>query len=215
MSNILVLAAHPDDETLGCGATIKKLSQSSNNIHLMTFADGESGRRNADGKRSKVLDSVCQKLGINSYKAFDFPDNKMDSVPLLDICQEIEDNVPFTPDMILTHWIHDLNVDHSIVARVTATVFRPQLANKNVILSYFVPSSSDYNPFNTFDGSYYVDVSSTYKDKLDCLKTIYGKEMRQYPHSRSLDNIENIMKVWGSEVGHMYCEKFKFIRGVA
>ena len=213
---VLILAAHPDDETLGCGATIKKLSDDGDNfIKLITFTDGESSRDNNETtvNRNTFLDKVCKMLGINEYVCGDFPDNKMDSVPLLDLCKFVEKNVDFEPDLIFTHHRNCNNIDHELVYRATITVFRPQYGKKMKILSYFVPSSTDYNPFNDFRGNIYYDVKETIHTKLDCLK-IYDKEMRPYPHTRSFENVSNLAKVWGAEVGLPYAEKFELVREI-
>jgi LmbE family N-acetylglucosaminyl deacetylase len=211
--NILVLAAHPDDETLGCGATIARLSSEGNNVQLLTFTDGV-GSRGETGNRNNVLGLVQNTLGLSNYSYGSFPDNKMDSIPLLDICKFIEDNVTIKPDIIFTHHTNCLNIDHQIVYRATLTAFRPQLGDDIKIYSYYVPSSTDYNPNNNFNGNVYFDVSA-YKDvKLNCLRGCYAEEMREYPHTRSYENIENLMKVWGSEVGLKYAEKFQLIREI-
>ena len=94
------------------------------------------------------------------------------------------------------------------------TVFRPQNGGKTKIYSYYVPSSTDYNPLNNFVGNVYVDVENYKNVKLDCLRKCYSEEIREYPHSRSYTNIENLMKVWGSEVGLKFAEKFQLIREI-
>lgn len=211
--NVLVLAAHPDDETLGCGATIARLSDEGYSVQLLTFTDGV-GSRGENSNRNDVLKSVQNVLGLSSYSYGNFPDNKMDSVPLLDVCKFIENNVTTTPDIIFTHHRGCLNVDHQIVYKATLTAFRPQLGNNTKILSYYVPSSTDYNIMNFFLGNVHYNVVN-YKDiKLKCLKECYDKEMRKYPHTRSYENVENLMKVWGSEVGLEYAEKFELVRQV-
>ena len=211
--NVLVLAAHPDDETLGCGATIARLSDEGYSVQLLTFTDGV-GSRGENSNRNDVLKSVQNVLGLSSYSYGNFPDNKMDSVPLLDVCKFIENNVTTTPDIIFTHHRGCLNVDHQIVYKATLTAFRPQLGNNIKILSYYVPSSTDYNIMNFFLGNVHYNVVN-YKDiKLKCLKECYDKEMRKYPHTRSYENVENLMKVWGSEVGLKYAEKFELVRQV-
>ena len=211
--NILVLAAHPDDETLGCGATIAKLADEGNNVNLLTFTDGV-GSRGDDGDRNDILGVVQNILGLSSYSYGSFPDNKMDSIPLLDICKFIEENVDYKPDIIFTHHPDCLNIDHRTVYQATLTAFRPQMGDDVKIYSYYVPSSTDYNPLKNFVGNVYHNVVD-YKDiKLECLKKCYNEEMREYPHTRSYENIENLMKVWGSEVGLEYAEKFQLIREV-
>ena len=98
--NILVLAAHPDDETLGCGATIARLSSEGNRVHLMTFTDGVSAREGTEFQnRNAKLEKVSEILGLNSYIAADFPDNQLDAVPLLEICKFMEKNIPFDPEL--------------------------------------------------------------------------------------------------------------------
>ena len=214
MKNILVLAAHPDDETLGCGATIHRLAQEGNNIGLITFTNGEGARGATKENRNTSLDKVSDILGINSFSYGDFPDNAMDSVPLLDICKFLEYNLTFDPDIIFTHFEGDLNIDHQIVAKATWTVFRPQQGKKHEIYSYFVPSSTDYNPTIDYTAQTYYDLDQKDVDKkMEALK-VYEKEMREYPHTRSFENVENLMKVWGSEVGVKYAEKFKTIRNL-
>lgn len=211
--NVLVLAAHPDDETLGCGATMARLSAEGHSVQLLTFTDGVGARGEVDNRNSK-LDKCAEILGITGYNYGDFPDNRMDSIPLLDICKFIEGSVDFEPDAIFTHHPDCLNVDHSIVYKATVTVFRPQTGNNINIYSYYVPSSTDYNPLSNFVGNTYFDVAA-YKDiKLKCLEECYGEEMRDYPHTRSYQNIENLMKTWGSEVGLEYAEKFQLIRSI-
>ena len=215
--NILVLSAHPDDETLGCGATITRLAQEGAYIKLLTFTDGVSARppkKVPFTNRNQKLFDVCEKLGISDYMYANYPDNRLDIISLLDKTRYIENNTDFTPDIIFTHHPNCLNIDHKHVYEATLTAFRPQQGQKQKILSYYVPSSTDYNPRNDFRGNVYFDVSSTYKTKLECLKENYDEEMREYPHTRSYKNIENLMKVWGSEVGLEYAEKFELIREV-
>ena len=215
--NVLVLAAHPDDETLGAGATIKKLHDNGSNIQLIVFTDGVSARskRNNTESRTQVLSRVSELLGIASYDVGDFPDNKMDTIATLDICKFIENKTPFEPDLILTHDISCLNVDHKKVNEATLTVFRPQWGKKQTILSYFIPSSTDYNFNSKFEGRVYIDVEDTYENKLNCLSEVYPGELRPAPHSRSLENIEMLMRVWGAEVGLRYTEKFNLLMQIS
>ncbi len=212
MKKVLVLAAHPDDETLGCGGTINRLSKEGYQIQLITFTNGESSRGELDKDRNDLLDKVSNKLGIQKFSSADFPDNAMDSIPLINICKFIEAEVNYNPDIIFTHHPEDMNIDHQLVAKATFTVFRPQSGANHQIFSYFVPSSTDYNPtLNLLGHSYFKLLKENLEAKLETLK-IYDNEMRDYPHTRSYKNIENLMRVWGSEVGTEFAEKFLKIR---
>lgn len=212
MKKVLVLAAHPDDETLGCGGTINRLSKEGCQIQLITFTNGESSRGESNKDRNNLLDKVSDKLGIQKFSSGDFPDNAMDSIPLINICKFIEAEVTYNPDIIFTHHPEDMNIDHQLVAKATFTVFRPQSGGKHQIFSFFVPSSTDYNPtLNLVGHSYFKLLKENLEAKLETLK-IYDNEMRNYPHTRSYKNIENLMRVWGSEVGTEFAEKFLKIR---
>ena len=212
--NILVLAAHPDDETLGCGATIHKLASEGHNVELVTFTDGVGSRLNDEKNRNPKLKEVAQILGISKFTSGDFPDNSMDSVPILKLAKFIENNTNDHYDVIFTHHIDDLNIDHQLVTKAALAAFRPQRGLKTKIYSYYVPSSTDYNPLSNFDGiSYFSQGEKNVDAKIRALK-IYDNEMREYPHSRSYENVTNLMKVWGSEVGLLYAEKFKLLREI-
>ena len=212
--NVLVLAAHPDDETLGAGGAIAKLSEAGGNIQLLTFTDGVGARDNQEENRNPSLSKVSKILGITKYSSADFPDNAMDSIYLLELCKFIEQNVETTPDLIFTHNSDDLNIDHQLVFKATLTAFRPQDVNGHQIYSYYVPSSTDYNPLSSFNGFSYFKLTSTeVNKKLQALR-VYDQEMKDFPHSRSYENVENLMKSWGSEAGCRYCEKFQLIREV-
>lgn len=215
---VLILSAHPDDETLGCGATIAKLAQEGAYIKLLTFTDGVSSRppkKVPFSNRNQRLFDVCKKLGISDYMYANYPDNRLDIISLLDKAKYIESNtLDFNPDLIFTHHPGCLNIDHKHVYESTLIAFRPQYGHKQKILAYYTPSSTEYNPQNKFQGNVYYDVSSTYKIKLECLKENYNEEMKPTPHSRSYENVENLMKVWGNEVGLEYAEKFELIREI-
>jgi LmbE family N-acetylglucosaminyl deacetylase len=215
MKNILVLAAHPDDETLGMGGTISRLTSEGHNVRVLTFTDGESSRGTATKNRNPKLKNISDILGISSFESGDFPDNAMDSVPLLELAKFIEFNKGFEPDIVFTHNVSDLNIDHTLVYKATLTAFRPQLGNNMDIYSYFVPSATDYNPNNNFNGNnvYFKLSNEDVSKKLSALK-VYDAEMREYPHTRSYQNITSLINVWGSEVGTQYAEKFKLIRSL-
>lgn len=209
---VAVLAAHPDDETIGPGATLARLADEGHYIKLLTFTDGVSARGPSSKNRNDRLKSVCSHLGVSDYSFANYPDNRMDVVSLLELVKYIEKNINFRPDMVFTHHPDCLNIDHCLVYRATLTAFRPEEGDNIKIYSYHIPSSTDYNPLNNFNANTYFNVSD-YKDvKLECLKKFYPEEMRPTPHSRSYSNIEGLMRTWGHEVGVPYAEKFQLLR---
>lgn len=216
MKNVLILAAHPDDETLGLGGTISRLKREGNFVRLLTFTDGEGARGEATENRNTKLDQIAEILGIDSYHYGDFPDNAMDSVPLLDLAKFIEENRGMEPDVIFTHHEGDLNIDHQLVYRATLTAFRPQSGRSQEIYSYYVPSGTDFNPSNNFGGNnLYIKLDNEdVNKKIEALQ-VYDAEMREYPHTRSYGNVEGLLGVWGCEAGTEYAEKFKVVRQIA
>jgi N-acetylglucosamine malate deacetylase 1 len=217
--NILVLAAHPDDETLGCGGTVAKLSNEGHNIHLITFTDGGSARIAPGDKadRRHTIQHVSELLGIKSYKSFDFPDNAMDTVALIEIIKAIEQythDKDMNPDIVFTHSPYCLNIDHRIVYNATITAFRGLACfNPIKILAYEVPSSSEWNPISNFLPNCYFDITKTLDKKLEALK-IYSDEMRSHPHPRSLENCRRLAMIHGAESGLDAAERFMILREV-
>ena len=213
--NVLVLVAHPDDEALGCGGTIARLASEGASIKLITFTDGISARENGD-RRDQIAKSA-KTLGIEEYLCLDYPDNMMDSIPTLSITREIESFVntrDFMPDIILTHSPWCLNVDHRAVYSATITTFRGlSRFGKIKIMTFEVPSSSEWNPISEFRPNCFYDVSEHVSTKINALEA-YKSEMREPPHPRSIENCLNIMKVNGSSVGLEFAEKFMTVREV-
>ncbi len=211
---ILIIAAHPDDEILGCGGTLARYINEEK--MLITLTDGESARgQNNFNRNIKTSSEICNLLNIKYFEYGSFPDNKMDTISLLEIIKFLEEKtLNFKPDIIFTHHPDCLNIDHSITYRAVITLFRPQSGNTHKILSFMIPSSTDYNPLNNFHGNTYIKLTEEHiLLKRKCLE-VYINEMRKYPHSRSIENIINISRVWGCEVGLEYCEKFQLIRDI-
>jgi len=152
---------------------------------------------------------------MKSMKYFfgNFPDNRMDTVPLLDLCKFIEANAfgDSKPDLIFTHHPNCLNIDHSTVYRATITAFRPQCQDRTTIYSYSVPSSTDYSSSGLASNVYWTLTEEDLNAKIKALEE-YDEEMRTYPHTRSYENVRNLAKVHGSEIGNLLAEKFVLVR---
>ena len=210
MNKILVVAAHPDDEWLGCGGTILKHINDGDEVQTLFISDGYSSRqKNKTKHRNDSTKNIMKEIGANDPVFFDFPDNKLDSVPLLEIIQKIE-NIKsfFDPTEVYTHFFGDLNVDHKITCNAVCTAFRPMPNEQLRQLNHFeVISATDWSLEKTFSPNYFVDISNYYQKKIELL-AFYDEEMRLSPHSRSLSNMKNLASLRGNTVGLNEAEAF-------
>jgi len=210
---ILIIAAHPDDEILGCGGTISKL-KNENYIEALFMTNGVSSRGNDKQqilRRRKACLNLFKHLNLPIPKIFNFPDNEMDKIPLLKIVKKIEQKIKeYKPDTIITHYSHCLNVDHKITYEAVITACRPvnELSVKK-ILSFEIPSSTDWvlHKGKNFQPNYFVDISKHLKNKINLIK-FYKEELRNYPHSRSIAAIKALASVRGVSCGVKYAEGF-------
>lgn len=217
---VLVIAAHPDDEVLGCGGTIARMASEGREVHVLLMADGESARTTSAHKvetkqiekRGNAAQNASDILGCASVDMLSLPDNRLDRLELLDIVKQIEHFIErFKPVTIFTHHSGDVNIDHCIVHNAVITACRPQ-PNYVVdeILFFEVPSSTEWRPPTSaafFTPNFFVDISSTLSTKLNALKT-YSDELRQFPHPRSLQAIQVLAQWRGSTVGVNAAESF-------
>ena len=208
--NILILAPHPDDESIGMGGTIKKLSKK-NNIHLCVLTDGvvfDSSGRKMILKRKDACKNSGKILGISNYTFLDFPVMKLDSVSHLEINRELEKIIKkFNPKIVYTTSRHDINKDHRIAFESTLVVTRPQSSNVKQVFSYEVTGST----INGFLPTIFEDISQEFKYKIKSIK-MYTSEIRSFPHPLSLKAIENLAIQRGIESGIKKAEGFEVIR---
>lgn len=212
---ILIICAHPDDEVIGCGGTIAKLSKSGFKINVLFLADGESSRdgfnnkSNLIEKRKKNSIKALKVLGCNAINFLDYQDNRLDSIELLEIVKSVEKYITlYRPSIIFTHYINDLNIDHQITSKAVITACRPQ-PNYPVkeLLFFETCSSTEWNLSESFMPNYFIDISKTLTLKKRALNC-YKDEMRPYPHPRSIKSIENLSYYRGSTVGCNAAEAF-------
>jgi LmbE family N-acetylglucosaminyl deacetylase len=219
--NVLIVVAHPDDETFGMGGTIAKHNSLGDKVYAISFTDGISSRTNnkkAIARRSKSLAAASKILGFKWLKNFDYDDNKLDKISLLQLVKEIEKikkKIKF--DLIYSHNFSDLNIDHQIISRATLTAFRPDNKNYNPEIRFFeVPSSTDFSNFKingSFQPNLYVSITKFWKKKINALN-MYKQELKKKPHSRSLQGITNLSKIRGNQCSHDYAEAFEIVRKI-
>ena len=225
MKTILVIAAHPDDEVLGCGGTIARLTSEGSNVYTLILGEGVTSRdrkrdlakrENEIAELKKQAENANRILGVKKVYTFDFPDNRFDSVPLLDIIKTIEETKDdLKPDIVFTHHIGDLNIDHQITFKAVMTAFRPTIDESvKEIYSFEIPSSTEWNEPSSltyFMPDYFVDVNKSLEIKINALKE-YKTELRDFPHPRSLKAVELNAKQWGVKMGFEAAEAYKTIR---
>jgi len=218
---ILVVAAHPDDEALGCGGTMARHAAEGDCVYALFMTNGVDARQNVKdndaGIRNEAAENSCRTLDAKEYIYNDFPDNRLDTVALLDITQSIEQVISqIQPEVIYTHHIGDLNIDHRRTHEAVMTACRPQPGFcVKEIYAFEVLSATEWNTpcVNPFIPNYFVDISSFVKNKLEAI-TAYSKEMRDKPHSRNKDHIEALAQHRGQTVGIFYAEAFSLLRKV-
>ena len=223
---VLVVAAHPDDEVLGCGGTIARLARDGGEVYVMLLGEGITSRYNKHETEDKKLveqlharsKEVGKYLSVKEVLSFGLPDNRFDTIPLLDIIKMVEDVIDkLKPGVIYTHHSGDLNIDHQIVHRAVLTAARP-LPDCPVkeIYAFEVPSSTEW-AFHQFEPAFrpnvFVDISQTLETKVRALQ-LYESESRTFPHPRSPELLGAVARKWGSTAGLEAAEAFQLIRSV-
>jgi len=214
---ILVVVAHSDDDILGCGATIAKHRYAGDLVRIIFMTNGVSARSKSNmaiRRRKTATKNACKKIDVDDFKIFDFPDNRMDSVDLLEVIKSIEAEVrQFSPEIIYTHHRSDLNVDHRIVHQAVITAVRPlpdQCVNE--IRAFEVLSSTEwsFNSTSVFTPNLFVDITDFIEIKIDAFET-YSDEIRTFPHPRSIKSIKALAITRGAQIGFKYAEAFDLI----
>lgn len=227
MNRTLVVAAHPDDEILGCGGAVARRTHAGGEVRVLILAEGVTSRdasrdvaaREDDLKRlHQVAQRANRKLGVRHVTIESFPDNRLDSVPLLDVVKAVERALEaFDPQEILTHFGNDLNVDHRVVQQAVITAARP-VPGQNVrrILLFETPSSTEWQVGGqgaAFQPNWFEPIEPFLTLKLEALEE-YAEEMRPWPHARSLRAVESLANWRGASVGLPAAEAFQLARQV-
>jgi LmbE family N-acetylglucosaminyl deacetylase len=224
---VLVVAAHPDDEVLGCGGTLARLADEGREAHILLMADGETSR-DFDAAlgdvtarlaaRKAAAQRACTILGCASVEVLALPDNRLDSVELLHLVKEIESLVErYRPSVVLTHHFGDVNVDHRLIHDAVIAACRPQPGHPVKELLFFeVPSSTEWRPAGSaaaFNPNWFVDITATLHRKIEALMA-YEDELREFPHPRSIKAITALANWRGATVGLEAAEAFALGRKI-
>jgi LmbE family N-acetylglucosaminyl deacetylase len=222
--NVLAVVAHPDDEILGCGATLKKLSNQGHSVFsciLCSQADARYNRPNLE-RLASVSEKAAKLVGIKESLGYEFKNIQFNAVPHLEMVRAIEEAIlRFKPQCIFTHHPGDLNVDHRVCYEATtAAAMLPQRLSSDLsptmisrVFLFEILSSTDWAPpiGEGFRPNSFFDVSTTFESKLRALEAFEGA-MKPFPHSRSLENVRNLANLRGAQVGLELAEAFSLIR---
>lgn len=225
--SVLVVAAHPDDELLGCAGTIARHVRAGDTVNVAILAEGATSRdatrdvaAHGDelGALAQAARAAGDILGVASVDCLALPDNRMDSLDLLDVVKVVEALIErHRPTIIYTHHVGDVNVDHAVTQRAVFTAARPQPGHPvATILAFETVSSTEWMPAGSgalFAPNWFVDISETLEVKLEAL-AVYAQEMRDWPHPRSLKAVEHLARWRGASVGTEAAEAFMLLRNV-
>jgi LmbE family N-acetylglucosaminyl deacetylase len=220
---VAVIVAHPDDEVLGCGGTIRRHILAGDEVWVVILADGETSREGASGdkavvERETAAQAAANILGVQHLAVHRFADNRLDAGPLLDVIKVVEQHIrEISPDTVYTHHAGDLNIDHRRTHEATLTACRPQLNHPVArLLAFETPSSTEWQQPSgalSFSPNWFVDISSTLESKMLALKA-YSQEMRPWPHPRSYQGVEHLAGWRGATVGCDAAEAFMLVREI-
>jgi len=218
---VLIVAAHTDDEALGCGGTIARHVADGDTVYAVFMADGVSSRAQADhddlANRNAAAEHAREILGIRENFYLGLPDNRLDSLPLIEVIQRLEPIISkVQPSIIYTHHCADLNIDHRITHQAVMTACRPIPGDSvREIYAFEVASSTEWSSLvnQQFIPNVFVDITDYWHLKQHALDA-YAIEMRPAPHSRSIDNIMAMALHRGHSVGKNKAEAFMLIRAL-
>lgn len=215
----LIIAAHPDDEVLGCGGIIKKFSDKEDFFVLILTA-GADGRYEKSMEQT-LIDNAKEAnkiLGTKDVFFENLPNQKLDNIPIIEVTQIIEKYInKLKPDRVFTHHIGDLNKDHQIIAEASFTATRPIVGQiVKEVYSYNVPSSTEWNFIEgerVFIPNIFINIENEIEAKIEAMKC-YKSECRDYPHPRNPKSIKVHSNYWGLTTGFEFAEPFKMVRKI-
>jgi LmbE family N-acetylglucosaminyl deacetylase len=217
---VLVIAAHPDDETYGLGGTIARHIQQGDSVSALILTDGVTARHSATESQKAAARKACAALGVDDVRFAGLPDQRLDGMPLLEVVQPIHELIKeLRPQTVYTHHRGDANQDHRAVFAATLVAVRPFGGNPvERVLCYEMASSTEWGPPFAewaFLPNVFVDISTTLEAKLravEAYRETFQSEVRPFPHPRSSEAVRICAQQRGVTVGMKAAEAFILVR---
>ncbi len=212
---VLVIAAHPDDEILGGGATFAKRVRAGDEVHAVVVCEGESVRYGGDGQQvgqQEHAQEAADIIGFSSFKCLMLPEQRLDTMSQIDLNQRLEEVIDdLRPSLVYTHFQGDINRDHGIVHDSVMVATRPTRHFIEEVLAFETPSATGLWPGNPFDPDTFEDVTETLEIKLEAMRC-YSTEIPPFPHTRSPESLRQRAAYWGNIVDRAAAEPFITLR---
>ena len=223
MERILIIAAHPDDDILGCGGLISKYKSKNVVFKILFIGEGSTCRfENPTGKKAKFeierrnssAVKALKLLKVDDIEFYNLACGRFDQIPIIEINKIIEKAIKkFMPDTVLTHSHNDANNDHRIVSNAVIMATRPGANNHvNTLMSFEILSSSEWSFSNTFKPNYFEELNQDQVESKWHALSIYESEVKTYPFPRSKEGIETLAKYRGMQSGVKFAEAYHIIR---
>ena len=218
--NVLVVAAHPDDELLGVGGTVASHTAKGDRVRVAVMCEGVSSRYSPerDSEIRKQANEAARILGVTDLVLGDLPDQRLETLPLTDVTRRVAQLMTdLQPELIYTHFAGDINRDHRVLTEAVLVAARPYAApSVKKILMFETPSSTEWgSPALTasFQPNVYVDVSEFLERKIAAF-SCYSAEVRPSPHPRSPEALADRARYWGSVINRRCAEAFVLVRSI-
>ena len=210
-----MIAAHPDDEVLGCGGTMALHADRGDEVRLLIACEGESLRYGKDGVGQRDhIEAAAAVLGVTDWQQLGFGDQKLDvtrQTEIIDALLGASDG--FMPDIVYCQSGEDVNTDHLALFRAALVAFRPTAASVQTFLTWYTASSTDWAFPRTFTPDTWVDIGTSIDRKIAAMEC-YESEVRPWPHPRSLKALRAQSQFFGTQVCKPYAEVFRTVRRI-
>jgi LmbE family N-acetylglucosaminyl deacetylase len=212
---VLVVAAHPDDEVLGCGGTVALHVRAGDHVTSVIVCEGESLRYGTEGVgQSGDMARAARTLGVADVRTLKFPDQRLDTLSLVEVITPLEQIVrDVRPQVVYCQYGGDINLDHQQLFRALLVATRPVEEFIEAVYAFDTASSTEWAYPRTFIPDTWVDISATLETKLAAM-ACYKSEVREYPHPRSIEGLRNRARAWGNQCCLDAAEVFMTVRRV-